>query len=241
MNDSVEHPAHYDFGQIEAREIIELAIADIPDPVAAYHVATTLKYFLRASRKCWTEDIAKGCKHAGWALDAARAHDIRNLRDIPPPPHYAPDSVAFRHGDIDAVCGVPNMGMNPPSMGIRDAGEFTQPPNCACVHESTKSTNIGHVEIVDGDDGAKRRHLSTSADTSEHPMHAVALEMAEAKQPRRSESAWSVTWPCISAHDASEVARRDLNERYKRAGKTFEMPYPKPDAPQTEYQTLVGN
>ena len=105
MTDSIERPAHYCFGQMEAREIIELAIADIPDPVTAYHVATTLKYFLRTSRKGWTEDIAKGCKHAGWALDAAKAHDIRKLRDIPPP-HYDPDSVAFRHGDLAKVCGI---------------------------------------------------------------------------------------------------------------------------------------
>lgn len=63
---------------------------------------------------------------------------------------------------------------------IRDAGEFTLPPNC--VHESTKSNELGRVEIVD-----------------RHPMHAVALEMAEAAIPeRRSESGWSVTWPDYS-------------------------------------------
>lgn len=86
-------------------------------------------------------------------------------KDIPPP-HYDPDSVAFRHGDIDAVCG------------IRDAGEFTQPPNCV--------------------DGTKRRHLSTSTATSGHPMAAEGLRLADGQscnQPRRSESAWSVTWP----------------------------------------------
>lgn len=64
------------------------------------------------------------------------------------------------------------------SKSIRDAGEFMQPPNC--VHESIKSTNAGHVETVD----------------SKHPMHAVALGMAESAIPkRRNESAWGVTWP----------------------------------------------
>jgi hypothetical protein len=182
MTDSIEQPAHYDFGQMEAREIIELAIADITDPVTAYHVATTLKYFLRTSRKGGTEDIAKGCKHAGWALDASRAHDVRKLRDIPPP-HYDPDSVAFRHGDIDKVCGLPNSSTTVPSMGRNGACEFTKPPNCT------------------------------------HPMHAVALEMADAAIPnRRSESAWAVTWP------------RDVSGSCEQSA-----------GPQTEYQTLVGN
>ena len=95
--------------------------------------------------------------------------------------------------DIDKVCG------------IRDAGEFTQPPNC--VHESIQSTNVGHVEKVD----------------SKHPMHAVALEMAEAAIPkRRSESAWEVNWPAFEA-------------RFNPC------PDSKPAEPQTEYQTLVGN
>lgn len=173
----IERPAHYDFGQMEAREIIELAIADFRDPATVYHVASALKYLLRASRKNGADDIAKARKHVGWALDAARAHDVRKLRDIPPP-HYDPDSVAFRHGDIGRVCGLPNSRTTLPSMGS-GAGEFTHPPNCT------------------------------------HPMHAVALEMAEAKQPRRSESAWSVTWPSDAASESA--------------------------ASITEYQTLVGN
>jgi len=152
-----------------------------------------------------------------------------------PPPHYDLDSVAFRHGDVDKVCGLSRdpreileeiaANANKAQQGAL-AGEFTQPPNC--VHESTKSKNLGNVEKVD----------------SAHPMAAEGLRLADEQPcnpPRRSESAWGVTWPCTSAHDASEVARRDLNERYKRAGKAFEMLYPKPDAPQTEYQTLVGN
>jgi len=188
MTDNIEQPAHYDFGQMEAREIIELAIADFRDPATIYHVASALKYLLRASRKNGADDIAKARKHVGWALDAARAHDIRKLRDIPPP-HYDPDSVAFRHGDVDKVCGLSRdpreilgeiaANANKAQQGAL-AGEFTQPPNC--VHESTKSKNLGNVEIVD----------------SAHPMAAEGLRLADEQpcnQPRRSESAWSVTWP----------------------------------------------
>jgi len=170
MTDNIERPAHYCFGQMEAREIIELAIADFRDPTTVYHVASALKYLLRASRKNGADDIAKARKHVGWALDAARAHDIRKLRDIPPP-HYDPDSVAFRHGDVDAVCGLSRdpceileeiaANANKAQQGAL-AGEFTQPPNCT------------------------------------HPMAAEGLRLADEQpcnQPRRSESAWSVTWP----------------------------------------------
>ena len=203
----IEHPPHYDFGQIEAREIIELAIADFRDPTTIYHVASALKYLLRASRKNGADDIAKARKHVGWALDAARAHEKRlaqSERDF----LAVVSDLEFRHGDINAVCGMPTVGKAQPGMGIRDAGEFTQPPNCT------------------------------------HPMAAEGLRLADEQpcnQPRRSESAWSVTWPCTSMHDASEEARRDLNERYKLAAEAFDRLYPKPDAPQTEYQTLVGN
>lgn len=202
MNDSVEHPAHYNFGQIEAREIIELAIADFHDPATVYHVASALKYLLRASRKNGADDIAKASKHIGWALDAARAHDKR--RSVCRA--YDPEPVAFRHGDIDAVCG--SMGMILPNPGIRDAGEFTHPPNC--VHESLESKERGHVDTVD----------------STHPMAAEALRTEDERPhgaPRRfSESAWAVVWPEVRAWPDSYVDS-------------------KPDAPQTEYQTLVGN
>lgn len=159
--DDVNHPSHYDFGPLQAREIIEHAVDGFRDPSTIYHVASALKYLLRASRKGGTEDIAKAGKHIGWALDAARAYDVRKER--------ADDAFTTACREIGARMLDP---------GIRDAGEFTQPPNC--VHESTKSTNAGHMEIVD----------------SKHPMHAVALEMADAAaQKRRGESDWAVTWP----------------------------------------------
>jgi|SRR6185312_5204153 len=103
-------------------------------------------------------------------LEAAGAPMARNART---------NSVRELFAAIDAMRA---------RQSIRDAGEFTQPPNCSPgvsesrVHESTKSTNVGHVEIVD----------------STHPMAAEGLRLADEQpcnQPRRGESAWSVTWP----------------------------------------------
>jgi len=191
----IEQPAHYDFGQMEAREIIELAIADFRDPTTIYHVASALKYLLRASRKNGADDIAKARKHVGWAEDAAWACEKRIAqadRDF----LAVVSGREFRHGDIDAVCGLPTVGKTQPGMGIREAGEFAQPPNCSPgvsesrVHESPKSNERGHVETVD----------------STHPMAAEGLRLADEQtcnQPRRSESAWSVAWPSDAPRESA--------------------------------------
>jgi len=215
MTDSIEQPAHYNFGTMEAREIIELAIADFRDPATIYHVASALKYLLRASRKNGSQDIAKARKHIVWAEAAALARRFRNN----PPPDYDTADVAFRHGDIDKVCASGEFAHSHRTIWDRDPSEpgakivrqytagFTQPPNCDGVHESIKSNELGNVETVDG----------------AHPMHAEALRVEDEKpravQARRmGESEWSVTWP-------------------------WDVPRPceKSAAPQTTYQTLVGN
>lgn len=157
-------PGHYRFGPLQARDIIEQVISPIRDAVRAYHTATALKYLLRHTRKGDIGDLLKCRDHLNWAI--ARAQGA--------PHEVAADSVAWRHGDIDKVCGdprtgvsfgiKPEMGRNLPIQGIRGAGEpthelkpcnstdgFTQPPNCLSgVSEPTP------------------------------PLHAVALEMAEA-------------------------------------------------------------
>lgn len=94
MDDPINNPRHYQFGQLEAWDIIELAIENTPDPVTAYHQASALKYLLRAARKNGAEDIAKAFAHL--KREVAR-HAVR----IPPSPDYDPASVAFRHGDLD--------------------------------------------------------------------------------------------------------------------------------------------
>lgn len=96
MQDEIERPGHYQFGQLEAWDVIELAIEGIRDPVTAYHTASALKYLLRAARKGGDTDVAK-----------ANAHLKREIaRHLPKSPDYAPASVAFRHGDLAKVCGI---------------------------------------------------------------------------------------------------------------------------------------
>lgn len=114
-------PDHYRFGPLQARDIIEQVIGPIRDSVRAYHTATALKYLLRHTRKAGVGDLLKCRDHLNWAI--ARAQGVPNER--------APDSVTWRHGDIDAACGASNQER-------------------ASVQSGT------------------------------HPMHSVALEMAEA-------------------------------------------------------------
>lgn len=125
MSDQVNSPDHYQFGQMEAWDIIELAIEGIADPVTAYHAASALKYLLRAARKNGDEDIAKAEAHL--KREVAR-HVVR----VPPAPEYDPDDVAFRHdvvaklgeAAVSEVCGacgkddVPNPGTNLPKTAI---------------------------------------------------------------------------------------------------------------------------
>lgn len=90
MQDEVEKPDHYQFGSIEAWDIIELAVMDIADPVTAYHVASALKYLLRAARKGGDTDIAKASAHL----------KRETARHATATPDYDPASVAFRRGDV---------------------------------------------------------------------------------------------------------------------------------------------
>lgn len=96
MRDEVEKPDHYQFGSIEAWDIIELALIGTHDPVTAYHKGVALAYLLRASRKGGDTDIAKASAHL----------KRETARHVAPGPDYDPASVAFRHGDLESVCGV---------------------------------------------------------------------------------------------------------------------------------------
>lgn len=107
-NDPVDSPEHYQFGQLEAWDIIELALIGTHDPVTAYHKGVALAYLLRASRKGGDTDIAKASAHL-------KRETARHVVRIPPPPEYDPDSVAFRHGDPNKVCGIPNSGGSVPN------------------------------------------------------------------------------------------------------------------------------
>jgi|SRR6185312_2120560 len=152
MRDSINSPQHYRFAGFEAIDIIEAVSRTIAEPKWAFLNSNVLKYVMRWPRKDGLRDLKK----ARWYLDRLIA-DMETPR-MPSSPDYDHDAVAFRRGDIDRVCG-----------GMREAGEFTGPPNC--------SPGVGE---------------------SRHPMAAEGLRLADEQpcnQPRRSESAWSVTWP----------------------------------------------
>lgn len=132
MQDEVEKPDHYQFGQMEAWDIIELAVMDIADPVTAYHTASALKYLLRAARKGADTDVAKA--HAHLRRETAR-HVVR----IPPSPEYDPAGVAFRHGDlgclgevaVSEVCQSCGLGGVPEKVLAPTAAELAAAAGCA--------------------------------------------------------------------------------------------------------------
>lgn len=184
-------------------------------PIAKYGGIDAVDHelWMRIDREMWDRcDELLVAKMDGWDQSRGVAAEIEyflkrgapvtytEVGSIIAQPHYDPDSVAFRHGDVDAVCGLSRdpceileeiaANANKAQQGAL-AGEFTQPPNCSPgvsesrVHESTKSNELGHVEIVH----------------SMHPMAAEGLRLADEQPcnpPRRSESAWSVTWPGYS-------------------------------------------
>jgi hypothetical protein len=90
MQDEVEKPDHYQFGQMQAWDIIELALIGTHDPVTAYHKGVALAYLLRASRKGGDTDIAKASAHL----------KRETARHVTAAPDYDPASAAFWHGDM---------------------------------------------------------------------------------------------------------------------------------------------
>lgn len=73
---------------------------------------------------------------------------------------------------------VPIPGMDQPNLGIRDAREFTQPPNC--------NSTVGGWGVSDVLAKAAGPHIAAHLARSEHPMHGVALEMAETSLASRT-------------------------------------------------------
>ena len=64
----VNHPSHYNMGEIEVIDIIEDLIKDINDPKVSFNVGQCLKYILRCPYK---ENICRDLKKADWYLDRA--------------------------------------------------------------------------------------------------------------------------------------------------------------------------
>lgn len=65
-NDTVNHPSHYNYGEIEVINFIE-QVTKHYNPNVAYHIGNAIKYLARSPHKNGKEDIAK----AKWYIERA--------------------------------------------------------------------------------------------------------------------------------------------------------------------------
>lgn len=68
INDTVNHPSHYNYGEIEIIDFIE-QVTQHYNPNVAYHIGNAIKYLARSPHKNGKEDVAK----AKWYIE--RAYD----------------------------------------------------------------------------------------------------------------------------------------------------------------------
>lgn len=64
----VNHPSHYNMGEVEVIDIIEGLIKDIDDPAVGFNVGQCLKYILRCPYK---ENMYRDLKKTEWYLQRA--------------------------------------------------------------------------------------------------------------------------------------------------------------------------
>lgn len=65
-NDTVNHPSHYNYGDIEVINFIE-QVTKHYNPNVAYHIGNAIKYLARSPHKNGKEDVAK----AKWYIERA--------------------------------------------------------------------------------------------------------------------------------------------------------------------------
>ncbi|WP_253901219.1 DUF3310 domain-containing protein [Staphylococcus xylosus] len=65
-NDAVNHPTHYNYGEIETIDFIE-QVTQHYNPNVAYHIGNAIKYLARSPHKNGKEDVAK----AKWYIERA--------------------------------------------------------------------------------------------------------------------------------------------------------------------------
>ncbi|WMM14417.1 DUF3310 domain-containing protein [Staphylococcus saprophyticus] len=65
-NDTVNHPSHYNYGDIEIIDFIE-QVTKHYNPNVAYHIGNAIKYLARSPHKNGKEDVAK----AKWYIERA--------------------------------------------------------------------------------------------------------------------------------------------------------------------------
>ncbi|MBM6637476.1 DUF3310 domain-containing protein [Staphylococcus xylosus] len=65
-NDTVNHPSHYNYGEIEVIDFIE-QVTKHYNPNVAYHIGNAIKYLARSPHKNGKEDMEK----ARWYIERA--------------------------------------------------------------------------------------------------------------------------------------------------------------------------
>lgn len=65
-NDTVNHPSHYNYGEIEVIDFIE-QVTQHYNANVAYHIGNAIKYLARSPHKNGKEDVAK----AKWYIERA--------------------------------------------------------------------------------------------------------------------------------------------------------------------------
>ncbi|PTK95488.1 hypothetical protein BUZ13_01190 [Staphylococcus gallinarum] len=65
-NDKVNHPSHYNYGEIEVIDFIE-QVTQHYNANVAYHIGNAIKYLARSPHKNGKEDVAK----AKWYIERA--------------------------------------------------------------------------------------------------------------------------------------------------------------------------
>lgn len=58
-NDTVNHPTHYNYGEIETIDFIE-QVTQHYNPNVAYHIGNAIKYLARSPHKNGKEDVSNG-------------------------------------------------------------------------------------------------------------------------------------------------------------------------------------
>ena len=64
----VNHPSHYNMGEVEVIDIIESLVKDIDDGALGFNVGSSLKYILRSPYK---ENMCRDLNKAVWHLQRA--------------------------------------------------------------------------------------------------------------------------------------------------------------------------
>lgn len=123
MSDSVDHPAHYQFGKFETWDVVEAVCRTMWDCESAYHTGSILKYMTRWPRKGGARDLEKARAHLDRLI--LRAKSLESARDAT---SEAQRMAELGVSDVCRACGIGDV-----------------------PHESAASMPLGHVGIMAAD------------------------------------------------------------------------------------------